>query len=63
MLKTPNKTYDNIYGIVISDILINLSSCHGFSTYNKANTTLSCRIFLVSYYISKGFLVVEPNIN
>ena len=32
------KKYNNIYGIGIPDILINLVSCHGFSTYNKAIT-------------------------
>ena len=51
-VKYQKKTYDNIYGIYISDILTDLVSYNVFSTCKQENTIFTCRSLLVSYYLS-----------
>ena len=53
-----NKIYDNITEFCIVDIFMNFVSCHGSSTYKQANNIFTCRSSLVSYYLSKGFMVI-----
>ena len=40
------------------DILMVLVSCFGFEKFNKT-VILTCYSALISYYLSKGFFIVE----
>ena len=50
--------YFSVSGIFIPEILMNIISCHGFVNNTKSDVKLSCRRKLVSYYISKGFMIL-----
>ena len=55
-IKTSTKIiYDNIYGVDITDILMNLVSCQGFSTVKHTISIFPCHIKMVLYYLSKVF--------
>ena len=51
--------FNALSGMIISEILMNIMSCHGFSKYPMSNVILTCRSYLVSCYINKYFVVVE----
>ena len=51
--------YDNVLGIGIPDILLNLLSCHGFSKNNESVVILKCPNTMSEYYFNKGFLIFE----
>ena len=34
-------------------------SCYGFVQYENSKLILTCRIKLVSYYLSKGFVIID----
>ena len=53
-----NTTFNDILGIRISELLINIMSCHGFVNDKKSTAILSCSRKLVSYYLSKGFVII-----
>ena len=40
--KNYDTDYDNVLGIVIPDLLLNLLSCHGFSKNNESVVILKC---------------------
>ena len=56
-----NKKYNDISGIGIPELLINIISCNVFVNDTKSDVILSCHRKLVDYYISKGFVILEKN--
>ena len=50
---------DDLSGTGIPEILFNIVSCYGFIQDNNSTLILRCRSKLVSYYLSKGFLIIE----
>ena len=68
LLKDKLSKHDNRYektkfngfnGMEIPEILMNIVSFHGFAKYQQYKVILSCRSALVSYSISKLFVIVE----
>ena len=51
--------YDNVLGIGIPDLLLNLLSCHGFSKNNKCVVILKYTHRMSEYYFNKGFVIFE----
>ena len=51
--------YDNVLGIGIPDILLNLLYCHGFSKNSESVVILKCPHSMSEYYFNKGFVVFE----
>ena len=49
----------NLSGLVMSEILMNIMSFHGFFKYPISKFILSCRSDLVLYYVSEWFIIVE----
>ena len=52
-------TFNDDSGIGILVDLMNVFFCRGFSREENSMVILMCNINLVSYYFSKGFLVLE----
>ena len=50
-----NKKINDISGIRIPELLMNIISCHGFVNDKKSTIIFSCCSKLVDYYVSKGF--------
>ena len=50
-------SFDEISGTGIPEILLNIVSCYGFFQQDIPTVILTCRIKLVPYYLSKGFVV------
>ena len=48
--------YDNLFGIGIPDILLNMLSCHGFLNNNESIVILKCPNRMSEYYFNKGFI-------
>ena len=48
--------YDNLFGIGIPDILLNMLSCHGFLNNNDSIVILKCPNRMSEYYFNKGFI-------
>ena len=59
--KHGNKSYDKILGIGITDLLMNLMSCHGFLENKNSVIILKCPKRMLEYYFSKWFTVFECN--
>ena len=59
--KHVNKSYDDILGIEIQDLLMNLMSCHGFWKNKCYVVILKCPKRIFEYYFSKGFINVDCN--
>ena len=57
-----NKKYNDISGVGIPEILMNIISCHGFVNNKNSVVILSCRRKLVDYYLSKGFVIIENHL-
>ena len=55
-IKHENKDYDNLFGIVIPDILMNMLSCQGFLDNNEFIVILKCPNRMSEYYFNKGFI-------
>ena len=55
-LKHVNKNYDKILGIGISDLLMNLMSCHCFLNNKDSVVILKFPKRMFEYYFSKGFI-------
>ena len=53
--KHENKDYDNLFGIGIPDIFMNMLSCQGFINNNKSIVILKCPNRMSQYYFNKGF--------
>ena len=56
-LKTKHEDmdYDNLFGIGIPDIFMNMLSCHGFINNNNSIVILKCPNRMSQYYFNKGF--------
>ena len=48
--------YDNLFGIGIPDIFMNMLSCHGFINNNESIVILKCPNRMSQYYFNKGFI-------
>ena len=57
-LKTKHEgmDYDNLFGIGITDILLNMLSCRGFLNNNESIVILKCTNRMSEYYFNKGFI-------
>ena len=53
--KFSNTIFDGLNGIGISDVLMNLMTCHGFSKVKQYTVILIYRSTLLSYFLSKYF--------
>ena len=51
--------FKNLSGLGIPAILMNIMSCHGFYKSSISTVILTCRSYLISNYLSKGFLIFE----
>ena len=51
--------YDNVLGIGITDLLLNLLSCHGFLKNNDSVVILKCPNRMSEYYFNKGLVIFE----
>ena len=52
-----NTTYNNVSVIGILELLININSCNDFVNHTKCAVIFSCCSKLVSYYLSKVFVI------
>ena len=50
-----DKDYNNLFGIGIPDILMNMLSCQGFINNNDSIVILKCPNRMSQYYFNKGF--------
>ena len=48
--------YDNLFGIGIPDILLNILSCHGFLNNNESIVIIKCPNRISEYYFNKEFI-------
>ena len=51
--------YNNILGIGIPYLLLNLMLCHGFLKNNYSVAILKCPNRMSEYYFNKGFVILE----
>ena len=51
--------YDNILGIGIPDLWLNLLSCHGFENNNESFVIIKCPHRMSEYYFNKGLVISE----
>ena len=51
--------YDNVLGIGIPDLLLNLLSCHGCLKNNDSVVILKCPNRMYEYYCNKGFVIFK----
>ena len=51
-----DKDYDNLFGIGIPDIFMNMLSCQGFLNNNDSIVILKCPNRMSQYYFNKGFI-------
>ena len=56
-----NTTLNDILGIVIPELLMNIIFCRGFVNENKSTFIFSCRGKLVDYLFSKCFVILEKH--
>ena len=56
-----NTTLNDILGIDISELLMNIIPCHVFVNNIKSTVILSCRRKLVDKYLSNIFVIHEKN--
>ena len=61
--KYGDKSFNIILGIGIPDLLMNLMSCHGFLKKINYVIILKCPKRMLEYYFSKGFTILECNVN
>ena len=54
-----NTCFDDLYGIGIPEVFMNIMSCRIFVQEQQYTVILTCRIVLVSYYLFKGFLLFK----
>ena len=56
-LKTKHEgmDYDNLFGIVIPEIFMNMLSCQGFINNNESIVILKCPNRMSQYHFNKGF--------
>ena len=51
-----DKDYDNLFGIGIPDIFMNMLSCQGFINNNDSIEILKCPNRMSQYYFNQGFI-------
>ena len=51
-----DKDYENLFGIDIPDIFMNMLSCQGFLNNNDSIVILKCPNSMSQYYFNKGFI-------
>ena len=51
--------YENVLGIGIPYLLLNLLSCYGFLNNNESVVILKCTNRMSEYYFNKGFVIFE----
>ena len=51
--------FNDFFGLGITEILMNIISCHGLSILTISKVILTFRSALVPYYSSKDFFIVE----
>ena len=61
--KYGDKSVYRTLGIGIPDMLMNLMSCHGFLNKIKYFAILKCPKRMLEYFFSKGFTILECNVN
>ena len=54
-------TYNDILGISIPELLMNIISCHVFVNNTNSTVVFSCGRKLVDYYLSEGFFILDNN--
>ena len=54
-------SYNELLGIGIPDVLMNLISCHGFIKDTNSTVVILYRTPLVEYYLAKVFVILEHN--
>ena len=55
-IRHEDKDYDNLFGICIPDIFMNMLSCQGFLNNNDSIVILKCPNRMSQYYFNKGFI-------
>ena len=58
-----NTKFKDLYGLVIPDIFMNIMSCHEFAKSTISTVILTWRNYLFSYYLSKGFVIIETEVS
>ena len=58
-----NTTFNYISGIGNRKLIMNIISCNGFVKNNKSTVIILCCIKLVSYYLSKRFVVINKHLS
>ena len=58
-IKHEGMDYDNLFGIGIPDIFMNMLSCQGFINNNKSIVILKCLNKMSQYYFNKGFIQLK----
>ena len=53
--KHEDQDYNNLFGIGMHDIFMNMLSCHGFINNNDYIVILKCPNRMSQYYFNKGF--------
>ena len=61
--KYVKKSYDNVLGIGIPDLLTNLLSCNGFLKENYSVVILKLPNNMFEYYLNKGFIIFDCDKN
>ena len=51
--------FNDLSGMVIPEMFMNVMSCHGFSKSPISTIILSCSSALVPYHLNNGFVIVE----
>ena len=52
---------NELLGIGIAEVLMNLISCHGLMKKINSTVILLCHTRLVEYYLEKGFVCLQHN--
>ena len=55
------KLFETLFGKVIPNLLMNLLSCHGFMKNMDYTVIYKCPSWMLEYYFSKWFVVLELN--
>ena len=55
-IRHEDKDYDNLFGIGIPDIFMDMLSCQGFLNNNESIVILKCPNRMSQYYFNKGFI-------
>ena len=57
-----NTKFNNLSGLGIPEILMNIMSWHGSAKYSILAVILTCHNSLVTYDLSKGYVIVETEV-